>query len=150
VRLSPQKVFLALVALGLPFAATIGWQLAAPAPAPAARSTPGGAASFGSAPVPSATSASPLTVVDWPAPPAKAIVPAPARTSPSSAPVAPSTSAAPPPSSAPPLPSRPTSTLPPVPTPTDASSAPSTPADPSSSSADDDWPLGAGRLVRRP
>jgi hypothetical protein len=148
VRLSPKSIFLGIVALGLPFSITVGWQLGTPEPARAPVSAPAGAGGIGAAPTRAAPS-EPVTVVDWSSPEPRAI------TATSAPPVAPSASATP--SGAQPSVgdvspgSLPTLTLPPVPTPTDATSAPPSPsATPSSSAAPTPSGVGTARLVHRP
>jgi hypothetical protein len=149
VRLSPKPVFLGLVALGLPFAVTVGWQFASPAPAPAPISAPPGSGGIGAAPKHAAASG-PVTPVDWspaaPKPVAATAVssgtPPPSVAVPS--PTQPSAGAAT-------RPARPALTLPPVPTPIDITSPPPSPsATPSSSAAPEPSGLDAARLVRRP
>jgi hypothetical protein len=149
VRLSPKPVFLGLVALGLPFAVTIGWQFASPPPAPAPISAPPGAGGIGAAPTHAAV-AGPVTAVDWSSAAPKPVTATPAG---------PGT---PPPSVAVPIlvqpsartatrPTLPALTLPPVPTPIEITSPPASPsATPPSSAAPEQSGLDAARLVRRP
>jgi hypothetical protein len=117
VRLSPKSVFFGLLTLGLPFAMTVGWNLATPTPAPSAADRPAGTGALGSAPV-RTTAAVPDTVIRWVTPPVAT------PTAPAAAPVLP---AAPPPRTAGAAPTAATSaapvsppalTNPPVPTPT--------------------------------
>jgi hypothetical protein len=149
VRLSPKPVFLGLVALGLPFAVTVGWQLAGPQRPPAPISAPPGAGGIGAAPTHAAVSG-PVTAVDWSSAAPKSVA---------------ATSAgpgAPPPSVAVPRPVPPSArtatrqtlpalTLPPVPTPIEITSPPPSPsATPPSSAAPEPSGLDAARLMRRP
>ncbi|MGA5303449.1 hypothetical protein ACPCHT_26225 [Nucisporomicrobium flavum] len=141
-RLTPRTVFLGLVALGLPFAVSVGWALGSPDEAPPAVSAPGGAGALGSAPVASAV---PESVGDWvPRAPKPVSVVKPVRPS-ASASAAPSsgTPSAPMSGSA-----APSLTEPPVPTP--ASVFP-TPPDPDATTAPTSaTPVPSGlRLVRR-
>ncbi len=47
---SPRSIFFSVVALGLPFAVTVGWTVGTPAPAPPPVSAPDGAGGIGAAP----------------------------------------------------------------------------------------------------
>ncbi|MEU8615323.1 hypothetical protein AB0C29_45810, partial [Actinoplanes sp. NPDC048791] len=53
------------MALGLPFAVTVGWTLGTPSPAPPPVSAPGGAGGIGAAPPPKPTTATTSPVLDW-------------------------------------------------------------------------------------
>jgi hypothetical protein len=145
VRLSPKSVFLGVVALGLPFSVTVGWQLGHPDATPSPVSGPAGGGILGSAPA-RATTPEPVTVVDWSSPAPRTRTSAQRTTPPASSspsPVQPSPGAA----SAGPLP---TLTVPPVPTPTDVTNPPSSPsATPSASATPKPSGLNAARLVRR-
>jgi hypothetical protein len=149
VRFSPKSVFLSLVALGLPFAVTVGWQFAGPRPAPAPISAPPGAGGIGAAPTHAAVPG-PVTAVDWSSAPPKSVT----ATS-----IVPDT---PPPSVAVSIAAQPSArtatrpalpglTLPPVPTPIEMTSPPASPsATPPSSAAPEPSGLDAAGLVRRP
>jgi hypothetical protein len=153
VRLSPKYIFLGIVALGLPFAITVGWMLGAPPSDPNPVSAPAGAGGlggpdgWGSAPQREGTSAQ-GTGYDQPARGAR---PAPARSAVSTAPATAAPSfAAPGPRETPPLPPLPL-TDPPVPTPTMVTSEPPTPsATPSETTSPDAGGSVAERLIRRP
>lgn len=120
-RFSPKSIFVGLVAIGLPIAVTVGWNLATPAKPPSATgASVDGAGGLGTAPERASTSR-PDTAVRYPA------RPAPSASSPITAEVsrpplvtggAPTAPAAPP-SATPSSPAPPVLTLPPVPTPTD-------------------------------
>ncbi|RSM51731.1 hypothetical protein DMB66_41150 [Actinoplanes sp. ATCC 53533] len=154
-RFSPRSIFFSVVALGLPFAVTVGWTVGTPAPAPPPVSAPGGAGGIGAAPARGATPATP-SVLDWsprsPKPVAVAVavesaLPGiPGATRPSTAP-----------SSTPPSaiagsgePEPGLTLLPPVPTPTSIITTPPSPSAtaPSASVEPDTSGLGAARLVR--
>jgi hypothetical protein len=146
VRLTPKSIFFGLVALGLPFAVTVGWTLAdRTVTAPPAVAAPAGAGGIGSAPAPDA-SIEPVTPVHYDNRPPRATA------------VRPSVSASVPPalpsSSAPGgLPSRTLSPLapltdPPVPTPTTVTSEPPSPSATPPASATPD-PAGIGLIRRR-
>jgi hypothetical protein len=135
VRFSPRSIFFSVVALGLPFAVTVGWTLGTPSPAPPPVSAPGGAGGIGAAP-PRATTTATSSVVDWsPRPPKPVAV----ESSLPGLPLATITSAAPSggvpsvivPSGSP----DPILTMPPVPTPTSVVITPPSPSatEPSSS-----------------
>lgn len=144
-RLSPKSIFFGLVALGLPVAVTIGWQLATPATRSAAIDAPGGAGGMGvaparhfkpatpvvassAAPVASATpSVIPSLAVSTPVGP---LASGPLTAAPASTPSAPPTEASEdplPPLTMPPVP---TPTEPDAPTPTTSASASPSPSDP--------------------
>jgi hypothetical protein len=73
VRLTPKTIFFGILALGLPFAVTVGWTLATPATSPAPRiAAPGGSGSLGTAaPAPrgDGAKAGPVAPVDYVATP---------------------------------------------------------------------------------
>ena len=135
-RLSPKSIFFGLVALGLPVAVTIGWQLATPATRSAAVEVPGGAGGLGDAPArharPAPAAASSSSVAPLPSvmpsisvspvvsTPAGPLVSTHVTSGPTGTATAPPTEASQDP--LPPL------TMPPVPTPTD-------PTDPSASAS---------------
>lgn len=131
-RLSPKSIFFGLVALGLPVAVTIGWQLATPATRSAAVDAPGGAGGIGDAParptraVPAAASSSMPSKSPSVAPSVALSAAAPAFGAPTTAPVTSAPTATP---SAPPTEASrdplPPLTQPPVPTPTDPDPVPS-------------------------
>jgi len=149
VRLSPKSVFLSLVALGLPFAVTVGWQFASTPPAPAPISAPAGAGGIGAAPTHAVVS-EPVTPVNW-SPAARESVAATSAAPPGTPPpsVAVSSTAQPSARTAP-RPRLPVLTLPPVPTPIDFTSPPPSPsATPSASGVPEPSGLDAARLVRR-
>jgi hypothetical protein len=150
VRLSPKSIFLGLVALGLPFAVTVGWQFAGPTPGPAPISAPVGAGGIGAAPT-RATAPTPLKVVDWSSPADETDTGSAAPSAPPSTDTAGEPSVPPPAASTAPRALLPSLTFPPVPTPTDIASPPPRPsATPSSSAAPESPGLPAARLVRRP
>jgi hypothetical protein len=156
VRLSPKSIFFGLVALGLPVAVTIGWQLATPATRSAAVGAPGGAGGLGDAPVhhpkpalvpassspvaplPSVgASVSPSVAVSTPVGP---VVTGGLTSAPTGTPSAPPTEASQDP--LPPL------TMPPVPTPTEPDD-PSSSASASASPTPTDDQFGAERRFHR-
>jgi len=145
VRLSPKSIFFGIVALGLPFAVTVGWTLGEPVAAPPpAVAAPAGEGGMGAAPARASTPA-PVTPIRYGSRP-----PRDTSAAPSAASTAP---AAEPPDSAPPsgpptlsLDPLPPLTDPPVPTPTMVTSAPPPPSATASSSASPD-PTGIG-LIR--
>lgn len=152
-RYSPRSIFFSVVALGLPFAVTVGWTIGTPAPAPPPVSAPGGAGGIGAAPARVTTPAT-STVLDAPARPPKPVAVAvqsalpalPRTTTPGAAP-----SGAPPSAAVPSTSPEPTLTLlPPVPTPTSILTTPPSPSAtvPSASAEPDASSLGAARLVR--
>ncbi len=138
-RLSPNPLVLGIVALGLPFAVTVGWTLGDPAttttPPPAA--APAGAGGIGTAPV--RVSSAPVTAVDYTSRGSRTS----ARAS-STGPVAVRPSASSAAGSPAPVP---TLTDPPVPTPTTVTSAPASPTPTPTESAAPE-PTGIG-LIRR-
>jgi hypothetical protein len=157
VRLSPKSIFFGLVALGLPVAVTIGWQLATPATRSAAVDAPGGAGGLGDAPVrhapkpaiapASSSSVAPLPSVVASVSPAVAVstpVGPVVTTGLTSAPIGPP-SAAPTEASQSPLPPL---TMPPVPTPTEPDD-PSPSASPSASPTPTDDHVEAERRFHR-
>jgi len=143
VRLSPKSIFIGLVALGLPVAVTVGWQLATPATRSSALAEPGGAGGLGKAPArPSGSTAPPpaprtvparLTSTVLPARPASASPPPgpPVATDPPRTP-----SVSPTEASVDPLA---TLTAPPVPTPTEFVTMPSPPPAPSATAESSDF-----------
>ena len=162
-RFSPRSIFFSVVALGLPFAVTVGWTLGTPTPAPPAVSAPGGAGGIGAAPpqattVTTATTATTSPVLDGSPRPAKPVAaavesslpgrPGPAartRTAPSDSPppvIVPSDDS----------PDPTLTLLPPVPTPTQIVTTPPSPSatEPYDSAAPGEFGLGAARLVRGP
>jgi hypothetical protein len=146
VRLSPKSVFFGLVALGLPFAVTVGWTLADRAvTTPPVVAAPAGAGVIGSAPAP-AVSSEPVTPVDYGNRPPRATAVRPSASASAPAALTPSSSAAGglPSVSLSPLPPL---TDPPVPTPTTVTSEPPSPsATPPASAAPE--PAGI-ELIRR-
>jgi hypothetical protein len=150
VRLSPKSIFFGIVALGLPFAVTVGWTLGTPGVAPPVASAPGGAGGMGAAPVHTVPS-QPVTAVEYSSkPPRPGFSPSAAAASAAPASVPPPASTEPTtgtPASQPPLPAL---TLPPVPTPTEVSAPPPSPsATPSGSASAPNRRFGGARLVRR-
>ena len=146
-RLSPKSIFFGLIALGLPFAVTVGWALADPAvEVPPVAAAPAGAGGFGSAPAPAA-STEPVTPVDYGTRAPRVSVVAPSASI--SAPAA-STAGSASPGGLPSLSLSPLPPLtdPPVPTPTTATSAPPSPSATPPDSADPD-PTGIGLIHRR-
>ncbi len=144
--LAPKPLFLGIVALGLPFAVTVGWALAEPAapPPPPPVAAPAGAG--GIRPAPPRARAAPRTAIDYTARTSRAWSGAQgSRTGRMSVRASASATARTP---LLPLP-LPTLTDPPVPTPTAATSAPASPsATPSASPTPP--PTGAGPgLIRR-
>ncbi|WP_067508916.1 hypothetical protein [Actinoplanes sp. TFC3] len=142
-RLTPKSVFLGIVALGLPFAVSLGWTLGTQdQPAAVVTMAPGGADGIGSAPVPAATSATGTApVISRSSTKEVAVIervpPSPrTRRKPSSA--APST----PPTVSP----APSTAVPPVATPTQADDTPAGAA-PSPSASSTSAPTGLGGLV---
>jgi hypothetical protein len=146
VRLTPKSIFFGLVALGLPFAVTVGWTLADRAvTAPPAVAAPAGAGGIGSAPAPAA-SIEPVTPVDYGGRPPRGTAVRPSV--PASAPAALPSSSAPgglPSLTLSPLPPL---TDPPVPTPTTVTSEPPSPSATPPASATPD-PTGIGLIRRR-
>lgn len=132
VRLSPKSVFVGLVAVGLPVAVLIGWNLATPEKRPAAVGVPGGEGALGTAPT--SPKQEPVAV-RYTAQPHRPPVPAASASAPGAITVAPSSSPIPttvPPTPTPsPTPSTtpsddlPPLTLPPIPTPTEITTPPS-------------------------
>ncbi|WP_162181500.1 hypothetical protein [Actinoplanes friuliensis] len=147
-RLSPKPIFFGLVALGLPFAVTVGWTLGTPAPAPPAVSAPGGAGGIGIAPTKAAKPAT-GTVVDW-SPPATRPVAVESSLPPSAVPVTVLPSAVTPSAVVSGSPSPTFTLLPPVPTPTAVVTTPPSPSPtgPSTSAEPSTSGLSAARLVR--
>lgn len=144
-RLSPKPIFFAIVALGLPFAVTVGWNLAEPAttttpPPPAA--APAGAGGIGTAP-PRVPTSTPVTV-GYSSRTARAAAGRPAsghgRTT-----VRPKASST---ARSPGLP-LPTPADPPVPTPTAVTTAPTSPSPTPPVSATAEPTGGAPGLIRR-
>jgi hypothetical protein len=134
VRVSPKTIFFGLVALGLPFAVTMGWTLARPdVTSPPSAVAPAGAGGMGSAPTRAATT-EPATPVDLGSQPPRVTSPAPSASA--GAPVTrPSSSSATgglPSLTLSPLPPL---TDPPVPTPTTVTSTPPSPSATSPTSA---------------
>lgn len=144
-RLSPKYVFFGILALGLPFAVTVGWTLGTPVPAPTAAGVPAGEGSLGRPPArPTATAAG----VDYPS---RTLRTSAAAVAPSTAPVVLEPSSAPPATGTPPEPSMPPLTDPPVPTPTTVTSAPPSPSPtPSDSAEPEPGGLDPAKLVHRP
>jgi hypothetical protein len=155
VRLSPKSIFFGLVALGLPVAVTIGWQLATPATRSAAVDSPGGAGGMGDAPARHAKPAS-ASVASSPAAPVPSVMPSVLSSAAVSTPVGPAVSGlvtttstalptAPPTEASqdplPPLtePPVPTPTEPDAPTPTASASTSPSPADSSDSDRRFQW-----------
>jgi hypothetical protein len=150
VRFSPRSIFLGVVALGLPFAVTVGWTIGAPSPVPPSVSAPGGLGGIGTAPS-RATTAATSPVGDWsPRAPRPVSVestlpglPLTTGTAPSGAvPSAVVSSGSPDPT---------LTLLPPVPTPTSVLTTPPSPSAtvPSESAEPESPGLNAARLVRR-
>jgi len=154
VRFSPRSIFFSVVALGLPFAVTVGWTVGSPAPAPPPVSAPGGAGGIGAAPAKVATPAT-SSVLWSPKPPKQVAVPVAVQSSLPGLPGAPRPGTAP--SAAPPSaiagsgePEPGLTLLPPVPTPTSIINTPPSPSAtvPSASAEPDTSGLGAAQLVR--
>lgn len=145
-RLSPKYVFFGILALGLPFAVTVGWTLGTPVPAPTAVGAPAGEGALGRAPArPTATAA---TGVDYPS---RTLRTSATAIPPSTAPVVLGPSSAPAATVTVPQPSLPPLTDPPVPTPTTVTSAPPSPSPtPSGSVSPDPGGLDPAKLVHRP
>jgi hypothetical protein len=141
VQLSPKSIFVGLVAIGLPIAIAVGWNLAGPVRQPATATLNGGTGGIGAAaPDEGAGNGEPLTSVRYSARPARppATSPSTIASLPASAPVPPasgSPSSVAPPASGPSSSSAPLPPLdqPPVPTPTEIVDVPgpSSSADPS-------------------
>jgi hypothetical protein len=147
VRLTPKTIFFGILAVGLPFAVTVGWTLGTPVTSAAPRiDAPGGAGSLGTAPAPrgAAATAGPVAPVDYVAEPKQS--PAAASIAPRA--ITPATTATTglPTLSLSPLPPL---TDPPVPTPTDISEPPSPSPTPSTEPSADpsSGGIGAG-LIR--
>lgn len=146
-RLSPKSIFFGLVALGLPFAVTVGWTLADRAvTAPPAVAAPAGAGGIGSAPAPAA-SIEPVTPVDYGNRPPRGTAVRPSASASAPAALMPSSSA---PGGLPSLSLSPLPPLtdPPVPTPTTVTSEPPSPSATPPTSATPD-PTGIGLIRRR-
>ena len=145
-RLTPKSIFFGLVALGLPFAVTVGWTLADRAvTAPPGVAAPAAAGGMGSAPTPAA-SIETVTPVDYGNRPPRGTAVRPSASA--SAPAAQPSSSAPgglPSLTLSPLPPL---TDPPVPTPTTVPSEPPSPSATPPASATPD-PTGIGLIRRR-
>jgi hypothetical protein len=142
VRLSPKFVFSGIVALGLPFAVTMGWLLGTPAQNLPAASAPGGAGGIGAAPEQVVTS-QPVTPARYSSQPPRP------GTAPSSLPTtamstAPLITASPSASGYPSSSSPPMLNMPPVPTPTEILNPPPSPSATPSESAPTEEPGPAG------